>query len=82
MFDLQARGARGLWPRNTLVWFARAMELGVSGLELVAPFYRDSRVVVSHDPNSTPTARATPRGRFRRLRGPADLRADYARCIL
>src|SRR5258706_610817 len=51
MFDLQGhRGARGLWPENTLAGFAGAMELGVSALELDCGVTRDGVVVVSHDP--------------------------------
>src|ERR1700757_3283911 len=55
MFDLQGhRGARGLWPENTLGGFARAIELGVSALELDCGVTRDGVVVVSHDPELNP----------------------------
>ena len=49
-FDLQGhRGARGLAPENTLAGFARALEIGVSTLELDCGVTKDGVVVVSHD---------------------------------
>jgi glycerophosphoryl diester phosphodiesterase len=48
--DLQGhRGARGLAPENTLAAFKRAMDLGVSTLELDTVVTRDDVVVISHD---------------------------------
>jgi glycerophosphoryl diester phosphodiesterase len=50
-FDAQGhRGARGLLPENTLPAFRRAIELGVSTLELDVGVSRDGVVVVMHDP--------------------------------
>ncbi len=50
-FDVQGhRGARGLLPENTLAAFRRALELGVSTLEMDLGVTRDGAVVVSHDP--------------------------------
>ncbi len=50
-FDLQGhRGARGLAPENTLPAFAKALELGVSTLELDTVVTRDGIVVITHDP--------------------------------
>ncbi len=50
-FDAQGhRGARGLLPENTLPAFRRALELGVSTLELDVGVTGDGAVVVSHDP--------------------------------
>jgi glycerophosphoryl diester phosphodiesterase len=50
-FDLQGhRGARGLVPENTLPAFRRAIELGVTTLELDVVISADNEVVVSHDP--------------------------------
>jgi glycerophosphoryl diester phosphodiesterase len=49
-FDLQGhRGARGLLPENTLPAFERAIELGVSTLELDVGVSKDGMVVISHD---------------------------------
>lgn len=50
-FDLQGhRGARGLLPENTLAAFRRALELGVTTLELDTVVSADEQVVVSHEP--------------------------------
>lgn len=55
LFDLQGhRGARGLAPENTLPAFARAMEIGVSTLELDTAVTRDGVVVVAHDRRLNP----------------------------
>lgn len=49
-FDLQGhRGARGLLPENTLPGFEKAIELGVSTLELDVGVSKDGVVVISHD---------------------------------
>ena len=54
-FDVQGhRGARGLLPENTLPAFERALELGVSTLELDLGVTRDREVVVSHDSRINP----------------------------
>ncbi len=54
-FDAQGhRGARGLLPENTLPAFKRALELGVSTLELDLGVTRDRQVVVSHDRRINP----------------------------
>jgi glycerophosphoryl diester phosphodiesterase len=54
-FDAQGhRGARGLLPENTLPAFERALELGVSTLELDVGVTRDRAVVVAHDPYVSP----------------------------
>lgn len=50
-FDLQAhRGGMGLWPENTLEAFGRALDLGVSTLELDVHLTAEDDVVVAHDP--------------------------------
>ena len=50
-FDVQGhRGARGLLPENTSAAFERALELGVTTLELDVVIAADETVVVSHDP--------------------------------
>lgn len=58
-FDLQGhRGARGLAPENTLAAFTRALETGVSTLELDIGVTRDGVPVIHHDERLNPfTAR-------------------------
>lgn len=49
-FDLQShRGGRGLMPENTLAAFSKALEIGVTTLELDVGITKDGVVVVSHD---------------------------------
>ncbi|SDB47880.1 glycerophosphoryl diester phosphodiesterase [Flavobacteriaceae bacterium MAR_2010_188] len=49
--DVQGhRGCRGLLPENTLEAFEKAIDLGVTTLELDVVISQDNRVVVSHDP--------------------------------
>lgn len=62
-FDLQGhRGARGLMPENTLPAFARALEIGVSTLELDLAVTRDREVVVIHNPRFEPALTRDQRG--------------------
>jgi glycerophosphoryl diester phosphodiesterase len=50
-FDIEGhRGCRGLLPENTIPAFMRALELGVSTLEMDVVITRDHQVLVSHDP--------------------------------
>ncbi len=44
------RGARGLVAENSLAGFARALEIGVHGLEIDVHLSHDGVVVVHHDP--------------------------------
>lgn len=63
-FDLQGhRGARGLLPENTIPAFLRALELGVTTLELDVVIAKDATVVVSHDPWMSATICALPSGK-------------------
>ena len=49
--DLQGhRGARGLAPENTIPAFRRALEMGVTTLEMDVVVSGDGKVVVSHEP--------------------------------
>lgn len=49
-FDVQGhRGARGLYPENTLPAFETALDLGVTTLELDMHFTADNVVVIWHD---------------------------------
>jgi len=55
-FDLQGhRGARGLFPENSIEGFLAAVELQVNTVEMDVVISKDNKVVVSHDPwlNST-----------------------------
>jgi glycerophosphoryl diester phosphodiesterase len=68
--DLQGhRGARGLFPENTLAGFAGALAIGVDTLELDVALTADDVVVVTHDPWLNPDiARAD--GAWLDARGP------------
>lgn len=49
--DIQGhRGARGLMPENTMPAFEKAIDLGVTTLELDVVISKDNQVVVSHEP--------------------------------
>ncbi len=49
--DVQGhRGCRGLLPENTVEAFEKAIDLGVTTLELDVVISKDQKVVVSHDP--------------------------------
>ena len=49
--DIQGhRGCRGLLPENSLPAFQKAIELGVTTLELDLAISKDKQVVVSHEP--------------------------------
>lgn len=50
-FDIEGhRGARGLYPENTVTAFIEALKLGVTTLEMDIVVSADNRLVVSHDP--------------------------------
>lgn len=69
--DLQGhRGARGLLPENTLPAFERAMQLGVTTLELDVVPTRDGELVISHDPALNPDITRDAQGRFLSTTGP------------
>src|SRR5262245_33729930 len=70
-FDLQGhRGARGLAPENTLAAFRKALEIGVSTLELDLAMTRDGVLVVSHDPLLNPDVVRGPDGQWLTAPGP------------
>ena len=76
--DIQGhRGARGLAPENTLPAFERAIDLGVTTLELDVAVTRDGVVVVSHDASLNPDITRGPDGRFLTARGPAIHQLTY-----
>lgn len=50
-FDIQGhRGARGLFPENSIAGFIAAVRLGVNTLELDVVVSKDRELVVSHEP--------------------------------
>ena len=50
-FDLQGhRGARGLFPENSIEGFLAAVELQVNTVEMDVVISKDNKVVVSHEP--------------------------------
>lgn len=64
-FDSQGhRGARGLLPENTLHAFARALEIGVTTLELDVGVSKDDVVVVIHNPHLEPETTRGPDGKW------------------
>ena len=71
-FDLQGhRGARGLLPENTLPSFERALDLGVTTLELDIAITSDGVLVIHHDPTLNPAITRDASGQFLDKRGPA-----------
>jgi len=63
-YDLQGhRGARGLMPENTIPAMIKALDLGVTTLELDLAVTRDGEVVVSHEPYMNPVICLTPDGK-------------------
>ncbi|MFZ1703002.1 MAG: glycerophosphodiester phosphodiesterase family protein [Saprospiraceae bacterium] len=51
VIDVQGhRGCRGLYPENTIIGFKKAIELGVTTLELDIVVNKDLDLIVSHDP--------------------------------
>ncbi len=70
-FDAQGhRGARGLAPENTLPAFERALEVGVTTLELDIGVTADGVVVVAHDPYLNPAITRDASGQWLKDKGP------------
>ncbi len=70
-FDLQGhRGARGLWPENSLIGFAAAMALGVASIELDVVLTADGVPVVHHDLALNPDITRGPGGQWIASPGP------------
>jgi glycerophosphoryl diester phosphodiesterase len=62
--DLQGhRGCRGLMPENTIPAMLRAIELGVTTLEMDVVISKDNQVVLSHDPYFNNLFTTTPDGK-------------------
>lgn len=63
-FDKQGhRGCRGLMPENTIPAMHKAIDLGVTTLEMDVVISKDKKVVVSHDPYFNPDITTTPEGK-------------------
>ena len=55
MFDIQGhRGCRGLYPENTIKGFLKAIEIGVTTLEMDVVISKDGQVLLSHEPFLSP----------------------------
>ena len=77
-FDLQGhRGARGLFPENTLEGFRAALALGFHSFELDVGVTRDGVVVLHHDPRLNPDITRGPDGAW--LGAPGPLLRDLTR---
>ncbi len=71
-FDIQGhRGARGLYPENSLPGFVGAAALGVTSLELDVVLTRDRVPVIFHDLTLTPDLVRGPDGAWLTAPGPA-----------
>ena len=61
--DIQGhRGARGLLPENTIPAFIRAIDEGVTTLELDVVITKDKKVVLSHEPYMSASICSKPNG--------------------
>jgi glycerophosphoryl diester phosphodiesterase len=61
--DVQGhRGARGLYPENTLTAFSEALKLGITTLEMDVVVSKDRLLVVSHEPWMSPEICTRPDG--------------------
>jgi glycerophosphoryl diester phosphodiesterase len=75
------RGARGLWPENTLAGFAGALALDVDAIELDVMMTRDGVVVVTHDPRLNPDLTRDSFGEWLVGPGPAVASLDAAQLM-
>ncbi len=63
-FDKQGhRGSRGLMPENTIPAMYKAIDFGVTTLEMDVVISKDKKVVVSHDPYFNADLTTTPHGK-------------------
>ncbi len=70
-FELQGhRGARGLFPENTLEGFCGALAVGVTSVELDVAMTADDVLVVIHDPVLNPDLTRSPDGAWLAAPGP------------
>ena len=52
--NIAHRGGADLWPENTLEAFARAIDMGVDGLEFDIQLSQDGALVIHHDATLKP----------------------------
>ncbi|MBD0401367.1 glycerophosphodiester phosphodiesterase [Flammeovirga sp. EKP202] len=65
VLDLQGhRGCRGVYPENTTLAFIRALEVGVTTLEMDVVISKDKKVVVSHEPFFSHEIATSPDGKY------------------
>ncbi len=64
-FDIQGhRGCRGLAPENTIPAMLKAMEMGVTTLELDIVFTKDKKAILSHEPFFNHEITTRPDGKY------------------
>jgi glycerophosphoryl diester phosphodiesterase len=64
-FDIEGhRGCRGLMPENTIPAMMKALELGVTTLEMDAVITKDKQVILSHEPFFNHEITTSPDGKF------------------
>lgn len=72
-FDLQGhQGARGLMPENTVRGMLKALDFGVSTLDMDAVITKDRQVVLSHEPYFNNEISLTPSGKEITLKNQKD----------
>lgn len=64
-FDIEGhRGCRGLMPENTIPAMMKALELGVTTLEMDAVITKDKQVILSHEPFFSHDITTGPDGKY------------------
>ncbi len=58
------RGARGIWPENTLLGFAATFDIGIEAIELDVLLTQDGIPVVTHNPRLLPASTRCPDGQW------------------
>ena len=58
------RGCRGLYPENTIQAMLKAIDLGVSTLELDVVITKDKQVILSHEPFMSAEISTNPEGKY------------------
>jgi glycerophosphoryl diester phosphodiesterase len=82
VFDKEGhRGCRGLMPENTIPAMKKAIDVGVTTLEMDVVITKDKQVVLSHDAYINPLFSLTPDGKEFTAEGTASYmiyKMDYA----